>query len=61
VPLQSGSTQAIEPLVYNSADHAPQPAAEAVPAASAAQPAAKKKPGFFGGIGKFFRHIFGGE
>jgi hypothetical protein len=62
VPMQSSaSTQAIEPLVYNSADHAPQPAAEAAPAASAAKPSAKKKSGFFGGIGKFFRHIFGGE
>ena len=64
VPMQnSTSTQAqpIPPLVYNSADHASQPAAEATPAASAAKPAPKKKSGFFGGIGKFFRHIFGGE
>jgi hypothetical protein len=59
----SASTQPIEPLVYKSADHVPQPAAEATPAASAgaAKPAAKKKSGFFGGIGKFFRHIFGAE
>jgi len=62
VPMQnSASTQPIEPLVYNSADHAPQPAAEATPPTSAAKPAAKKKSGFFGGIGKFFRHIFGAE
>ena len=63
-PMQnSASTQPIEPLVYKSADHVPQPAAEATPAASAgaAKPAAKKKSGFFGGIGKFFRHIFGAE
>ena len=62
VPMQSsGSTQPIEPLVYNSADHAPQPAAEATPTAGASKPTAKKKSGFFGGIGKFFRHIFGAE
>jgi hypothetical protein len=64
VPMQnSASTQPIEPLVYKSADHVPQPAAEATPAASAgaAKPAAKKKSSFFGGIGKFFRHIFGAE
>ena len=63
-PMQnSASTQPIEPLVYKSADHVPQPAAEATPAASAgaAKPAAKKKSSFFGGIGKFFRHIFGAE
>jgi hypothetical protein len=61
-PMQnSGSMQPIEPLVYKSADHTPQPAAEATPAASTAKPAAKKKSGFFGGLGKFFRHIFGGE
>ena len=62
VPIQnSASAQPIEPLVYNSADHAPQPAAEATPAANATKPAAKKKSGFFGGIGKFFRHMFGAE
>ena len=61
VSLTSAAPQAIPPLVYNSADHAPQPAAEATPAASAAKPAPKKKSGFFGGIGKFFRHIFGGK
>jgi len=64
VPMQnSASTQPIEPLVYKSADHVPQPAAEGTPAASAgaAKPAAKKKSSFFGGIGKFFRHIFGAE
>jgi hypothetical protein len=61
-PMQNtGSTQPIEPLVYNSADHAPQSAAEPTQAASATKPAVKKKSGFFGGIGKFFRHIFGGE
>jgi hypothetical protein len=61
-PPQAPQTQ-IEPLVYNSADHAAKPAAEATPAPStaAAKPEAKKKPGFFGGIGKFFRRLFGAE
>jgi hypothetical protein len=61
-PPQAPQTQ-IAPLVYNSADHAAQPAAEATPAANAAatKPAAKKKSGRFGGIGKFFRHLFGAE
>jgi hypothetical protein len=63
----SAPTQLVEPLVYKSADRAPQPAAEATPAASAAasspatKPAPKKKSGFFGGIGRFFRRIFGAE
>jgi hypothetical protein len=63
VSLTSTPTQALEPLVYNSADHAAKPAAEATPAPSAAatKPEAKKKPGFFGGIGKFFRRLFGAE
>jgi hypothetical protein len=62
VPMQnSASAQPIPPLVYNSSDHAPQPVAEATPAVGAAKPTPKKKSGFFGGIGKFFRHIFGGE
>ena len=63
----STPTQLVEPLVYKSADHAPTPAAEATPAASAAanppaaKPAPKKKSGFLGGIGRFFRRIFGAE
>jgi hypothetical protein len=64
-----GSGQAIEPLVYKSADHVPQLAAggasaanaSANPPAPAVQPTEKKKPGFFGGIGRFFRRIFGAE
>jgi hypothetical protein len=58
-------------LTYNSADHAPQPApvaqSPAAPPAStganqsANQPAAKKKPGFFASVGRFFRRIFGAE
>jgi hypothetical protein len=56
--------QAVEPLVYKSEDHAAQPAADATPppaAAEPAKPAAKKKSGFFGGIGRFFRRLFGAE
>jgi hypothetical protein len=61
-----------EPLTYSSADHAAKPAADAQAAATPAMnasgdsasvppPAAKKKPGFFGKIGGFFRRIFGAE
>jgi hypothetical protein len=63
----SAPTQLVEPLVYKSAEHAPLPAAEAAPSASAAasppaaKPPVKKKSGFFGGIGRFFRRIFGAE
>jgi hypothetical protein len=63
----SEATQPIEPLVYESAGKAPAPAAEpaAAPAApanpAATKPAAKKKGGFFGGIGRFFRKLFGAE
>ncbi len=60
VSLTSAQPQALEPLVYKSADHAPQPAAEVTLAANATKPA-KKKQGFFGGIGKFFRRMFGGK
>jgi hypothetical protein len=63
----AAAPQVLEPLVYRSADHAPQPAADATPAPSAAanppasKPPAKKKSGFFGGLGRFFRRIFGAE
>jgi hypothetical protein len=64
-PANQGSapTQLVEPLVYKSADHAPQPAAETAPTPSAAanQPVAKKKSGFLTKVGKFFRRIFGAE
>ena len=64
---QNSAPTMIEPLVYKSVDRAPQPApkpvAKPAPAASsvANPPVAKKKPGLFSGIGKFFRHIFGAE
>ena len=57
----SGSSQTVEPFVYKAADHAAQPAAEASPAAPQPPPAAKKKPGFFGKIGRFFKRVFGAE
>jgi hypothetical protein len=63
VSITSAPPEALEPLVYNSADHTPKPTAEATPTptAAASKPAAKKKSGFFGGIGKFFRRLFGAE
>jgi hypothetical protein len=58
-------------LVYSGADHAPQtvaisPPSGAAPAAAPANPGAnppatKKKPGFFGKVGQFFRRVFGAE
>jgi hypothetical protein len=56
-------------LAYNAAEHAPQPAVGTEPAATtnpavhaaSNPPAAKKKPGFFGSIGHFFRRVFGAE
>jgi hypothetical protein len=62
VALTSAPPQALEPLVYNSADHTAKPT-EATPAPSAAanKPVAKKKSGFFGGIGRFFRRLFRAE
>lgn len=60
------------PLVYNSAEHAPKPAAQAqtpkaAPAAPTAEaaavraPAVKHKHGFFRSIGRFFKRIFGAD
>ena len=58
--------QAVEPLVYKSA----QPAVSSDPVASSAapaaisihnQPTAKKKTGFLVNVGRFFRRIFGAE
>ncbi len=67
----AGGTQAVpvEPLVYKSPEQTAAPAAApaaATPDNAAANPAAKttpakKKTGFFGSIGKFFRHFFGAE
>lgn len=60
-----------EALVYNGAERAPQMAAIPQPAATptavapasppATAPATRKKTGFFGRIGHFFRRIFGGQ
>jgi hypothetical protein len=63
VSITSAPPQALEPLVYNSADHAAKLPVEATPATSAdaTKPPAKKKSGFFGGIGKFFHRLFGAE
>lgn len=64
VPAPSSLPQTA--LVYKSADHAPQAAAPptapaTATATSTAAPQAKKKPGLFSKIGKFFRRIFGAE
>jgi hypothetical protein len=61
-----------EPLVYPAADAAKTPAAPVIapatsvttasPTPASATPAtSKKKPGFFGSIGRFFRKIFGAD
>ena len=64
-----GGSGLTEPLVYKSADHAAQPMTIASPEPSvsanvptpSALPTGKKKSGFFGRIGHFFRRLFGGE
>ena len=65
VPMDNSAPPlVVEPLVYKSADHVAQPAAESAATASvpqAAKPAAKKKQGRFGGLGRFFRRLFGAE
>ena len=68
-PEPPSQTMPVEPLVYNSANHAPQAAAGAeaatTPAANAEANATKapaeKKPGFFTKVGRFFKRIFGAE
>ncbi len=71
--LEGKPAQPSPPLVFNAAGSAAQTAsaaepatashAEALPPATlpATPPAHKKKPGFFGHIGHFFRRIFGAE
>jgi hypothetical protein len=71
IPAQLADTKAqiTEPLVYKSADRAPQPDADVgptPPASASATPATtrpvqKKKTGFFASLGRFFRRIFGAE
>jgi hypothetical protein len=67
VSLSSAPPQLVEPLVYKSADHAAQPAAEAAPPAgtdansAAKPPTPKKKPGFLASVKRFFRRVFGAE
>jgi hypothetical protein len=60
----------VAPLVYKGADHAPQPVAAEPPptqtanataGSDATQTSAKKKPGFFRRVGRFFKRIFGAE
>jgi hypothetical protein len=64
VPMNSSApTQVVEPLIYKSVDHVAQPGTEAAPPTSTPKPAkpAKKKQGRFGGLGRFFRRLFGAE
>jgi hypothetical protein len=67
-PKNAETASATLPLVYNSAEHAPQPApaapAATAPALSTGSPAAEKprpKRGFFRSIGHFFRVMFGAD
>jgi len=68
-PSKSDDTlnKALELLKAKSGDQTAQPAAEAAPASvsSATQPstppAAKNKPGFFSGVGRFFHRLFGAQ
>jgi hypothetical protein len=52
--------QVVPPLVHSNAAHAPQQA-EGTAATTATKPPAKKRPGLFSSVGKFFRRIFGAE
>jgi hypothetical protein len=67
VNQSSAPRQVGPPLLYSSADHAPQiaenpsSAATAASTVPAAPPAPQKKPGFFSKVGQFFRHLFGAE
>jgi len=62
IVANSARPQAIEPLVYKSEEHAPQPTADAQPAAAQpAKPADKKKPGLLARIKKALRQVFGAE
>jgi hypothetical protein len=64
---QNGVAAPMEPLVYKSADHAAQPTGRAVQddgsavKTSMTEPVAKKKPGVFSKIGRFFKRVFGAE
>jgi hypothetical protein len=68
-PEDGAPVPTVEPLVYKGADHAPQPVVVPEPAATPAgnagaapaQTSAKKKPGFFTRVGRFFKRIFGAE
>jgi hypothetical protein len=70
VPTGPTAAAPIAPMIYSSPEHAPQPVEIAPPAAAETStspapapipPAAKKKPGFFGKIGQFFKKLFGAE
>jgi hypothetical protein len=58
---QNSAPSQVEPLVYKSTDHAAKAEEPAATVQPEAKPAAKKKPGFFSGVGKFFHKMFGGK
>ena len=72
-PAPPPSAEMHLPLIYNSAEHAPQPASSPAPPAANSAPSAliapeapaalkaKPKRGFFRSVGRFFRRIFGAD
>lgn len=65
-PQQGGKpVQEMPGLVYNSAEHQPKPIEQASAASQTAKPLPaqpkKKKRGFFGSIGRFFRNLAGAD
>ena len=61
----AAAPQVVEPLVYKTADRAPQPAPDAAtppaPATNATPSVPAKKPSFMSKLGRFFKRIFGAE
>jgi hypothetical protein len=61
-PPAQPAAQSMESLVFNGQEHAvPQAAAGQAPPSAASQPPEKKRSGFLGSVGRFFRRIFGAE
>ena len=66
---KGGGSGLTEPLVYKSPDHAaqavtiasPEPSVSANVPSTPVAPKEKKKSGFFGRVGHFFRRLFGGD
>jgi hypothetical protein len=66
---KGGGSGLTEPLVYKSPDHpapavtiaSPEPSVSANVPSTPVVPKEKKKSGFFGRVGHFFRRLFGGD